>query len=179
MKRWLLHFACVLSLLLGIGVAIGWAASAAGTTWPVYVVPPLEAAHVGGRRVFLGATPRSFGLYVIKPLAYEDRTPEQWATWKPKGPPRYVERHFFGFQYVNGDAAVWGIDGIKWADRWFVLSLPNALAVPLFLAPPVACWTRAFRRSRRRRRGLCVRCGYDLQASRHRCPECGARPLGR
>lgn len=31
----------------------------------------------------------------------------------------------------------------------------------------------AFKRRRRRRRGLCVKCGYDLQGINDTCPECG------
>ena len=54
------------------------------------------------------------------------------------------------------------------------------LAVPLwhlfllFAAYPTLAFIRGpLRRYRRRKRGLCVGCGYDLRGSPGRCPECG------
>ena len=56
--------------------------------------------------------------------------------------------------------------------------LPTLL-LSLWPAFTLSPWTR---RRRRARRGLCIRCGYDLHVGEHlRCPECGhsQQPLSR
>ena len=66
----------------------------------------------------------------------------------------------YGFGDVNGS---WGF------------RVPYWLVVPLAGILPVISLRRLsrLRRHFRTRRGLCGGCGYDLRASRERCPECG------
>ena len=61
--------------------------------------------------------------------------------------------------------------------RSIVLMFPHWFAVVVFAVAPCCLAIgklRAIRSNRRKRDGRCVRCGYDLRASRERCPECGA-----
>jgi hypothetical protein len=62
------------------------------------------------------------------------------------------------------------------SEQWFqgtlLAAAPALAAVPLH----VALVHRAHVRRRRRARGCCANCGYDLCATQARCPECGRRP---
>ena len=68
----------------------------------------------------------------------------------------------------------------QWKPRtWFQLQR-RGVSVPLwipsvsFLVLGMSCVVPpAHRRRKRKKLGLCVKCGYDLRASKERCPECG------
>ncbi len=49
---------------------------------------------------------------------------------------------------------------------WTLLLILAAYPALVFIRGPM-------RRYRRHKRGLCLKCGYDLRASKDRCPECG------
>jgi hypothetical protein len=58
------------------------------------------------------------------------------------------------------------------------LFVPHWAVVALLLVLPARRGLGWVRSRRRDRRGLCRACGYDLRASRGRCPECGAAIAG-
>ena len=105
---------------------------------------------------------------------------EEWVTGRSKGIAQFNSERFkfrFEVDYWNystttsypppedrGPIAGWTV-GVPF---WFVI----------LISAPVPCnwlarWARQRKRRRRRQRGICEQCGYDLRATRDRCPECG------
>ena len=74
-----------------------------------------------------------------------------------------------GFEYNSGVAS-------PTPSKYRSLVVPTWLPALLTAAPGTLWAIRSARRRRMRRRrsrGQCVQCGYDLRASPERCPECG------
>jgi hypothetical protein len=61
------------------------------------------------------------------------------------------------------------------ANHGWTLIVPDYALVLITAVLPAASLVRAANRLRRSRAGLCTKCGYDLRATPHRCPECGTR----
>jgi hypothetical protein len=83
-----------------------------------------------------------------------------------KSDPRH--RHYLlDFQW-NYRVTPDGVDGLEGMARFGVSLWMIMVAFAIF--PGMHWLTSAVRR---KRKGLCAKCGYDLRASPERCPECG------
>lgn len=108
---------------------------------------------------------------------------EEWVTGRSKGIAQFNSERFkfrFEVDYWNystttsnpapedrGPIAGWAVGG----PFWFV-SLISAPVPCIWLARRA----RQHKRCRRRQRGVCEQCGYDLRATPESCPECGGTP---
>ncbi len=80
------------------------------------------------------------------------------STWNP----------YRSFQWSNSTLTRGGI-----TLRTKAVTFPHWLLVLLFSTPLWVAGTRVYRRRKRKKLGLCLKCGYELRASKDRCPECG------
>jgi hypothetical protein len=105
-------------------------------------------------------------LHVGDGSSFESRPLEDdW--WADLGAHRFGT---WGFAYLSDE-----FESLGGAVRVWNLMFPAWLPVTVLLPAPLLWIRRALVRSRRSKRGLCQRCGYDLRASPDRCPECGLR----
>jgi hypothetical protein len=83
-------------------------------------------------------------------------------------PPNPVPTGPYRFLTYSGNSTPLRRYRVIIAPYWSIL----VLTAPLLWAI-VMLDARVRRRARRDARGECIRCGYDLRATAHRCPECG------
>ncbi len=83
----------------------------------------------------------------------------------------------FLFTVAGVEVTLWNnivVPRVIWLPTVTLVNVPYWLPLPLFAAYPIIAFIRGpLRRYRRRKRGLCVACGYDLRGSPGRCSECG------
>jgi hypothetical protein len=150
MKRRLFTFFAALSLLIFTAISILWPLS--------YRFPENRAG--GDSLNFSNTDPRWWVLSNRGRLTLCRQNGNDWGD------------EFPGFDYAGFKYG--GLRGP--AGSLYNLAIPHWSAAALLLPLPLA-WTRSTLRRRRERRraraGQCPRCGYDLRATRDRCPECG------
>jgi hypothetical protein len=116
--------------------------------WPLPCFVAVHATYADSAAIAGGKTLRGFDL--DSPSAPDWLRPASGTSgWGHTILPTSIRWPFF-----LANIAVWS------AATWCLLSLPAA--------------SRALRRRRRRKRGLCHSCGYDIKANSGPCPECGA-----
>ena len=87
-------------------------------------------------------------------------------TWAWKRIRAGDDYHFVKRKKIAGFSLVHGNVTMLEIPHWFVV---------LTLGVPLALWVRRYRQYRVL--DSCLRCGYDLRASKDKCPECGM-PIG-
>lgn len=159
MLRRALTFLSLVGLLLSVGL---WGASYHGIEygrkdlkgsdahWEWFTLWNGSLTYWGTSSVMLGLTP-------LPDISSEEMHAHEW--------------HF------KDDVLIRGLARSAWQLHHFMKDLviiPLGTASVAFAMPIGATWVICFHRRRKRKKlGLCLKCGYDLRASIERCPECG------
>jgi hypothetical protein len=189
MRRSFPHLALTLSILLFVAVSALWVRSYYGRDQIGIWSRRPEGGRVVERRygvfsaggvmaVAGGTLSRSSDAY-LQDEGTSPGAPVDGAGWTDDAPtwPHGLMDDFsiLGFHWDSDGTQ--DVDGRYVVERTYVRIpfWPFALASLVLPARRLIGALRRWLRSRRlSRRGLCVRCGYDLRATPDRCPECGA-----
>ena len=169
MKKWFFNFMAGLSLLLCLATAGLWVRSYWRFDRVWYLGPPAESRIIdemssqkgsvgasyshGNRGEVLAITSRFILISQEADAGVTTNMMEGLEGW-----------YCFGFGYVNYMSPPL---------RVMIVMIPHWLLLLLLLVLPTMRFARFRRQRNRLRKGLCLRCGYDLRASPERCPECG------
>ena len=80
---------------------------------------------------------------------------------------------FLGFDQQGYETFLKPEVNIPWRNEALRVIAPLWIPTVLFWAYPLYLKSGVHRRRKRKKLGLCLKCGYDLRASKERCPECG------
>jgi hypothetical protein len=169
--RILFTLACAASLLLFLAAAVLWVRG--------YVVEDQLVWQSPRRTVFAKSSTGRVWVFQLelKPDENPSRTvfehrvtrPEALDVSRQRWAVRYWHTPFFTFRSGGSVVSSSLFDvTVSW---WFVALLAAGLPIRWFFL-----WRGRWRRERQRGEGRCAACGYDLRATRDRCPECGAVP---
>jgi hypothetical protein len=84
-----------------------------------------------------------------------------------------------GFYLDDMGSSAFVSSQITLSDRNWVAAAPLWLIAAILAILPAVQLLVRWRSSRRENSGLCPSCGYDLRASKDRCPECGTIMAGK
>lgn len=154
MKQWAFNIVAGVSLALCLAVSAAWVSSEREMNEITYSCRPLAVSL---------ANPKGQLVVVVEPQPFST---DGWK--RVRHPPIDLDKEFFPPTWRWGPIATW-----SFAADHFIAVRPWLLVVIFAVLP--ACWLLRgpLQRRRRKRLGLCLKCGYDLRATPERCPECG------
>jgi hypothetical protein len=175
MWRWLIYALSVLCLILVVGTVALWVRSywvrdsLGYTVEAPYAFTSISTAP--GEIVFIRTNAWALGIMSKEPPKGWHRTTSQYASMPAQFAPKEFPVFSVRFVWQRVAPPFGGEPGL-------IIALPTWVPFLLLSIVAVVPAVRPWRRHRRRKRGLCEKCGYDLRASPERCPECGTPRAG-